>query len=232
MRVVSSVVSLIPATLIFAYVLAVVALTMSGVRFPSDGVYYHAVADHFLATGSLADATLTPPGEILTHQFGIVFLLIPLKGLLGGYWWIGFICVVAFLWWKFTINFHDFIRQKLGRKNEYTAVLISILPLLHQNTFLTIGTFQNESVFLPLLWLFLLRQVSILENSHPHTPLRHFSFLSLGDKLFFIFIAVCGIFFRVQTICFTFSFLFYLYVSKRISFAAALAWFLTPLLIL
>lgn len=206
--------------LVACFFFTVISLTFFNFRFPSDGVYYHALADHLLDNGTIRNNLIIPPGSMLTYQNGIAYFLAIIKLFFNDFWWIGYYIFVTLAWTIFLSNFfsfiHDLLKEQIGINNIYVSSILCLIPLFHFDTFLIIGTFMNESIFLPIIWIFFIKSFQLLQKTD-HKYKLALNEINKYDIYLFFFVLFFGIFFRIQSTLFIFSLLFVLLAYKNIS---------------
>ena len=206
---------------ILSFVIAITILTYLDIRFPSDGVYYHALADNYLRYGEMKDASLLPPAPVLTYQNGIVYFLVFAKYIFGDNWWFLYILVVSLLWFVFILKLHNtfskIVSEDLNNKDKWLPWILCFVPLFHYDTVLIIGSFMNESILMPLLWLFFLRCFDLIREKLLFNSSSIHQHIKLNDIVIFICIIFFGVLFRIQSIFIIIPMIFGLFLIRLIS---------------
>ena len=221
---------------VLSFVIAVTLLTYLDIRFPSDGVYYHALADNYLRYGEMKDASLLPPAAVLTYQNGIVYFLVFAKYIFGDNWWLLYVLVVSLLWFVFVLKLHNtfekIVSEDLNNKDKWLPWILCFVPLFHYDTVLIIGSFMNESILMPLLWLFFLRCFDLIrEKLLPNSSSTH-EHIKLSDIIILICIIFFGVLFRIQSIFFIMPIMFGLFIIGLISLRTLIISIFIPIAIL
>ena len=222
--------------IILPLVIAIVSLTFFSLRFPSDGAYYHALADNLVLFGTLEDASIIPKGPVLTYQNGISYFLAALKFMFGTFWWIAYVLIVSLIWTICCTRLHSLVTSVVddiySTKLIPLTLFLTIAPLLHYNSILIIGSFYNEAIFFPIVWLLFVEHCLLLTSQREGNTLK-FGITykdTLRLRLVFIFVITLGVFFRIQGIAFVVSIAAGLLFSKHISFRVFLIIVVIPVL--
>lgn len=221
---------------ILSFVIAVTLLTYLGIRFPSDGVYYHALADNYLRYREMKDASMIPPAPVLTYQNGIVYFLVFAKYIFGDYWWLLYVLVVSLLWFVFVLKLHNtfekIVSEDLNNKDKWLPWILCFVPLFHYDTVLIIGSFMNESILMPLLWLFFLKCFDLIRERLLSNSTIIYEHIKLSDIIILICIIFFGVLFRIQSIFFIMPMMFGLFLIRLISVRSLIISICIPIVIL
>ena len=160
-------------------------LNFTGLLFPNDGVYYVAVADHFINFFEFKDPIYDPPRKLLTPHLSQI-LLISLFKLISGNFWIVLYCIFQiflFILSFFLVRKYFFLGKNKNQKTLFFFFLILILPIFLRN----FTNFHNEGIYFPLFLIFISLSWHIL-----------FEKSSIKLNAIIVFLGIFLVFFRVQ----------------------------------
>ena len=212
---------------IFLVIFSGLVLTNYSIHFPNDGVKYifdvqtlisrfdlfydnKVILDYEKPFLSYYDGKINylDKKEIIlnsnfpTIQVGIVAIIFFLRIFLGDLWFVGYIILISLI---NSILFREFFKLKKIFKISSPFFLIFLILFYSNFEFLkTSKSFYNEAIYIPLLYIFIIRLFEILNLDK----------FELNFNFWLLLFLFLGIFFRFQHLAIIFSLIFLFFIFK------------------
>lgn len=202
------------------YVIVGIGLNYFSYLNPGDGVFYISLADSLVDNGKLQDIATIPPHHHITYQNGIVYVIALLKVIFHSYWIIPYTVIISFLW---SIAYYKCYILIFRLFNSHVlAALFLCVNFLQVETLVYSNSFYNESVYNPLLLLFMTHflGISLFQREGAFrikTIIAHQN--QILQIIILILFLTLGIFFRNQHLTLLLSIMAYTLVFERKLFA-------------